>query len=151
MTLGNLQHYFAARDDLIECVVREEFEGDLAAFARGSGSPEDELGGLIERLSSRWSGGGSSVYEPLLVLSLHDERFTALRVEIYDRFYSGLATFVQAIDPAATPTECRFRAMLITGLIDGVAIQRELLTGSRLRRRTRAELRRLAVAIARGN
>lgn len=150
MAIGNLQHYFATRDDLIASVVREEFEGDLAAFARGTAHPRDELGDLIERLSSRWAGGGSSVYEPLLVLSLHDARFAALRVEIYDCFYSEMAELVQEMDPSATSAECRFRAMLITGLIDGVAIQREPLTGPRHRRRVLAEVRRIAGTIASG-
>jgi AcrR family transcriptional regulator len=151
MTIGNLQHYFATRDDLIECLVREEFEGDLAAFGRGEGTPEDELGDLIERLSSRWSSGGSSVYEPLFLLALHEPRFAALRTEIYERFYADLAGLVREIDPDASPAECRFRAMLITGLIDGVAAQREPLIGPRLRRRALAELRRLAAGIARGD
>ncbi len=151
MTLGNLQHYFASRDDLLEQVVNQEFEGDLVAFARGDGDPHDELGELIARLSERWSDGGSSVYEPLFLLSLHDERFGQLRTRIYDRFYSELAGLVEAIDPEAPPAECRFRAMLITALIDGVAVQREPLVGQRHRRRTLAEVRHLAGTIAAGS
>lgn len=150
MALGNLQHYFSSRDDLIEAVVRVEFEGDLAVFHQGGGDPLDELDQLIERLGARWSDGGSSVYEPLFLLALHDERFAALRSDVYDRFYSEMAVLVRRVDPAATMSECRFRAMLVTALIDGVAVQREPLVGRRLRRRALGEVQRLAAAIARG-
>ncbi|MDZ7679594.1 MAG: hypothetical protein U5K29_13720 [Acidimicrobiales bacterium] len=65
-------------------------------------------------------------------------------------FQGDVAAFVQEIDPSATPAECRFRSMLITGLIDGVAIQREPLTDPRHRHRALDEVRRIAETIASG-
>ncbi len=153
MRLGNLQYYFPTRDDLLEAVVRAELEHDLAALHVAGGDaaadPERRLAGAIAVLLAGWQAGGGGVYAPVALLALHDERHATLRREIYRRFYAELAVVVRAVDPSATAQEARARAVLVTALVDGAALQLGVL-GAAARRRLVADLTPVAVAIACG-
>lgn len=126
MAVGNLQYYFPTRDDLLAAVVEAEFDRDLAAI-RGavahSGSGNDGLTAIAQRLVCNWCDGGSSVFTALALLAFHHERFRLLNREIYTTFYAELGTVIRAADPEADHDEVAARARLITALLDGVAIQ----------------------------
>ena len=50
VTLGNLQYYFATRDDLLEAVIRAEFgrnQRDIAALSAGPRPAREKLEGLL--------------------------------------------------------------------------------------------------------
>jgi AcrR family transcriptional regulator len=124
MRLGNLQYYFATRDDLLDAVVRAEFVQDLAAIrAVDESDPHDRLSAVVDALSHRWFRRTGSVYLPIAVLALHDPRFDRIISEIYSEFYSVMTDIVSAIDPAATAATARQRAFLMTSLLDGASLQ----------------------------
>ena len=150
MGLGNLQYYFATRDDLLDAVLRAEAERDLAALRAGSSDPVRQLTDAVAVLLASWVSDGGSVYAPLTLLAEHDERFARLRTEIYDAFYAQLAAVVRAIDPSASGAVARTRAVLITAVIDGTSMQLGVL-GPTARRRLLADVGRLVVGVARGD
>jgi len=126
ITLGNLQYYFATRDDLLEAVIRAEFDRDLATFCREIGNrstPTEELAGISRRLVENWCTGGGSVFAALSLLAYHDARFAHLNAEIYATFYAELGALIRRIDPAASDEEVAGRTVLVTALLDGVAMQ----------------------------
>ncbi len=151
MKLGNLQYYFPTRNDLLEAVCRAEFAEDLATIAAVEhDDPQQFLSGLVEALSNRWFDRLGSVYLPLAVLALHDQRFEQLISEIYLEFHTLMADIVTAIDRSATPAVAKHRAILMTSLLDGASLQPIRHTTSD-RARLTAELTRLAHSIAAGN
>ncbi len=124
MKLGNLQYYFATRDDLLDAVVRSEFAQDLAVIDGAHGdAPDRRLAMIVRTLSSRWAHRNASVYLPIAVLALHDQRFQDTLCEIYATFYEILGNIVREIDPTATTAAARRRAVLITSLLDGASLQ----------------------------
>src|SRR4051794_22099249 len=75
MRVGNLQYYFATRDDLLDAVIRAEFDRDLAALRAADDDPERRLARALRVLLAGWEDGGGNVYAPLSLLALHHERF----------------------------------------------------------------------------
>jgi AcrR family transcriptional regulator len=126
ITLGNLQYYFATRDDLLEAVIRAEFDRDLSTFRRSVADPTqpaDELTGISRSLVENWCTGGGSVFAALSLLAYHSERFAHLGAEIYGAFYAELGHVIRRIDPRAGDEELTARVMLVTSVLDGVAMQ----------------------------
>jgi len=125
-TLGNLQYYFASRDDLLEAVVRAEFEQnqhELAELAASGRSPHKKLTAITKHLIEVWAHEGGRVYVVMSLLALHQRRFRALHVEIYSSFYEALMPVLRELKPRAGRAELLGRARLISTLIDGALVQ----------------------------
>lgn len=126
ITLGNLQYYFASRDDLLEAVIRAEFDrnqGDVQALASGPGPAGKRLEAIVRRLVEVWAHEGGRVYVVMSLLAIHQARFAVLHREIYRAFYDGLLPLLQEIHPRARRTALQRRVRLITTLIDGALVQ----------------------------
>jgi AcrR family transcriptional regulator len=126
MKLGNLQYYFATRDDLLEAVIRAEFDRDLATFRRDvvdRARPSDKLADVASTLVEHWSTGAGKVFLVLWLLAQCNERFARLKAEIYDTFHAELSAMLGRIDRHAGDEEVAVRARLITALLDGIAVQ----------------------------
>lgn len=151
MKLGNLQYYFPTRNDLLEAVVRAEFAEDLATIgAVEHNDPQQRLSGFVEALSNRWFDRNGSVYLPIAVLALHEERFEQVISEIYSDFHKLTADIVTAIDSSATPAIALQRAILMTSLLDGASLQ-PIRHTKRSRAALISELTQLATSIAAGH
>jgi len=126
MTLGNLQYYFASRDELLVALVRAEFtrnQDEVAAIAAGPGAPRVRLAAIARHLIEVWAHDGGRVYAVMSFLALHQPTFRALHREIYTAFYAGLVPVLRAIDPRASRATLVARARLITTVIDGALVQ----------------------------
>ncbi|NIK58449.1 TetR/AcrR family transcriptional regulator [Kribbella shirazensis] len=130
MKLGNLQYYFATRDDLLEQVIRAEFEHDVQAIRRAT--TIDGLKDAALALVRHWTTGGGAIFVTMTMLAYHHERFRRLNHEIYETFYRDLGTLIRRVAPGLDEQEIRMRARLITSVLDGVALQ--LNAGARNRR-----------------
>ncbi|GAA1569009.1 hypothetical protein GCM10009804_26810 [Kribbella hippodromi] len=121
MTLGNLQYYFATRDDLLEAVIQAEFEHDLAAVRRAAtiDGLKDAAGALV----GNWTSGAGSVFGTMSLLAYHHERFRRLNHEIYTTFYGELGVLIRRVAGGLGDDEVAMRARLITSVLDGVALQ----------------------------
>lgn len=119
MTLGNLQYYFASRDDLLEAVIRTEFERDLAAFDGAS----DSLTQLTRQLIANWGSASGVAWVTLTTLAYHSDRFRTLNREIYTSFYDQLGSTIRRLDGDAPARDVALRARLMTSVLDGVALQ----------------------------
>ncbi len=126
VTLGNLQYYFATRDDLLEAVIRAEFDrnqAEIAALSSGTRPAKEKLAAIVRHLIDVWAREGGRVYVVMSLLALHHRRFAALHHEIYGAFYDGLLPVLRALRPADTTAELRRVARLVTTLIDGALVQ----------------------------
>ena len=140
MKLGNLQYYFPAREDLLEAVVSVEFESDLAAIrelvARAQ-TPEQALRLCCEQLIATWSGDSGKIWVVLGFLAMHNARFTSCRDRVYTMFYKELATIVGRFSRQSDAAARKLATQLITGLIDGTAMQAHVGASAARRRQAR--------------
>lgn len=124
MKLGNLQYYFATRDDLLEAVIRAEFDHDLDALRLATTVESAEgLKTAARALVRNWTTGAGSVFGTMSLLAYHHERFRDLNREIYETFYRELSVLVRQVSPGLREPEIAARARLITSVLDGVALQ----------------------------
>ena len=124
MKLGNLQYYFATRDDLLEAVIRAEFDHDLAALRRATTLESAEgLKTAAHALVRHWTTGAGSIFVTMWLLAYHHARFRDLNREIYATFYRELGVLIRRVSPAVPDAEVAARARLITSVLDGVALQ----------------------------
>lgn len=154
MQLGNLQYYFATRDHLLEAVVREEFEHDLAEL-RELDTEARDLRDYIFRFTDlmirEYTGLGGNIWATLTVLHLHSRRFRELSREIYQQHFDVLIDAMQRFGVSGGAVALREKARLITALVDGAALQAHAGPHSNNSRDWRSLCRRtaeLAAAIA---
>jgi AcrR family transcriptional regulator len=125
MRLGNLQYYFATRDDLLEAVIRAEVANDLAMIdaSMNTGDTIPDVAELARGLVENWAYGSGEVFLTLASLAYHNDRFRALNREVYESFYRAIGALIHRLDRRAEPPVVRSRALLMTSLLDGVALQ----------------------------
>lgn len=126
ITLGNLQYYFPVREDLLEEIVRQEFERSLSTVRQaitGLGGAETRLTYMVHQLLEDWNQTGGRVYAVTFMLALHQERFRHLHKKHYRHFYQAVADLVRELNPAASSDEALKRARLVTTLMDGSLFQ----------------------------
>ena len=126
MRLGNLQYYYATRDDLLEEVIRTEFERDLNTVrdtVTADPAENHELAQLAHRLVHDWCAASGVAFLTLASLAYRSERFGALNREIYERFYAEMSSIILRLDSKLDPGEVAIRARLMTSVLDGVALQ----------------------------
>jgi len=126
VTVGHLQYYYATRDDLLEAIVRVEFDRnrreitELSALTR---PPGEKLANITRHLIEVWAHEGGRVYVVMSLLALHQPRFAQLHREIYQAFYAGLIPVLRELHPRAKRAELRRVARLISTIIDGALVQ----------------------------
>jgi AcrR family transcriptional regulator len=124
--LGNLQYYFATRDDLLEAVIRAEFARNQAEVAAITGRREpaaDRLAAVTRHLIAVWAREGGRVYAAMSFLALHQPRFRRVHAEIYAAFYRSLLPLLRELRPGAARAELLDAARLVTTVIDGALVQ----------------------------
>jgi AcrR family transcriptional regulator len=124
--LGNLQYYYATRDELFEAVVRAEFarnQAEVAAIVARRATAEARLAAVTRHLIDVWAHAGGRVYAVMSVLALHHARFRRLHREIYLAFYESLLPLLRQLRPRARRAELLAVARLVTTLIDGALVQ----------------------------
>lgn len=146
MKLGNLQYYFATRDDLLEAVILAEFDRDLEALRQATRA--DGLKAAARALVRNWTTGAGTVFTTMSLLAYHHARFRELNSEIYATFYRELGVLVRQVSPDVRDAEIAARARLITSVLDGVALQ--IHAGASGRRDLTNRAAELVVAVASG-
>ena len=149
MTLGNLQYYFATRDDLLEAVIRAEFDRDLQVVRLATTVESAEgLKTAARALVRNWTTGAGSIFGTMSLLAYHHERFRELNREIYETFYRELGVLLRRVSPGLRDAEIAARARLITSVLDGVALQ--IHAGATSRRELTNRAADLVVTVASG-
>jgi len=149
MKLGNLQYYFATRDDLLEAVIRAEFDRDLEAVRLATTVESAEgLKTAARALVRNWTTGAGSIFGTMSLLAYHHERFRELNREIYETFYRELGVLLRRVSPGLRDAEIAARARLITSVLDGVALQ--IHAGTTGRRELTNRAADLVVTVANG-
>ena len=126
MQLGNLQYYFPTRDDLLEAVIREEFEHNLSAMRAledSAKSLRDYTEQLTELLINEYTGIGGNIWPVLTLLHLHSRRFRRLSEEIYQQHFDIVIDALRRFGVHGNTGKLREKARLLTAIIDGATLQ----------------------------
>lgn len=124
--LGNLQYYFPTREDLLEAVIREEFQHNLGAVAElqdNAVNLRDYLEKFTTMLVSEYTGIGGNIWPVLTVLHLHNRRFRHLSEEIYQQHFDVIIDGMRHFGVTGNSATLREKARLITAVIDGASLQ----------------------------
>ncbi|MGE4616140.1 MAG: TetR/AcrR family transcriptional regulator [Gammaproteobacteria bacterium] len=126
MQLGNLQYYFPTRGDLLEAVIRTEFEHNLAtirSLSEKATSLKDYIDQLSDLLLQEYTGIGGNIWPVLTLLHLHNRRYRQLSEEIYQRHFDTLVDAMRRFGVSGSTAALSEKARLITAIIDGAALQ----------------------------
>jgi len=126
ISLGNLQYYFPAKDDLLIDIVQAEIDANLAlinAIDWSLGSPETTLQLLIDALLERLGGDAGQLYLLTAFLALHNERFKTLQRDGFTGLIEAAAAAAGALSPTLAKKETKMAALIAVSLLDGAIIQ----------------------------
>lgn len=126
MSPGAVYRYFPAKDDIIEALVREWAEGELAALRQHvKGSFMDRLEQAAGRLLERFLGADGALAAEMIAESARNERvhlaLTRAQAQRLKLFTAGLERAQQAgdVDPALN---CATAARITCAAIDGLGV-----------------------------
>ena len=154
MQLGNLQYYFPTRGDLLEAVIRTEFEHNLAtirSLSEKATSLKDYIDQLSDLLLQEYTGIGGNIWPVLTLLHLYSRRYRQLSEEIYQRHLDTLVDAMRRFGVSGSTAALSEKAWLIIAIIDGAALQAHAGPHSRKKGSWRSwcrKIRQTAVAIA---
>lgn len=124
--LGNLQYYFATREDLFVALIKREGEQDVETF-RSHLAAHDDPREAFDRIASdllrRWRGESAVVYLLLQVLRVHRPAFEELYKTIYQQHYEALCALIAQMRPDLSARDTIRKAQLVTSLLDGALLQ----------------------------
>ncbi|MFF0622832.1 TetR/AcrR family transcriptional regulator [Streptomyces sp. NPDC004296] len=145
--VGHLQHYFPTRADLIKAVLERALDRSLERLAETTGlrmSREDPSvievpeGGRAEPdrvvavvLAEQEDPQLVRLYVEVWALAARDDEIAAVVREFYQKYVAHVETFVQQGRPEWSAEFCRARAETFVALVEGAALMRSGIAGSR--------------------
>ena len=152
--LGNLQYYFATRDELLVELSLEFFNNqslEIEELFQHEDTPKARMQAAIDYMINIWSQPDAHIYILIYYLSAHNQKLWDARQEIYLSFYEQMEHLLQESLPALTAAQRRKKARLITSLCDGLHMQPGFAPGDVVATSNRYmlnEVRALALEIA---
>ncbi|GAA2326984.1 TetR/AcrR family transcriptional regulator [Streptomyces caniferus] len=161
--VGHLQHYFPTRADLIKAVLERALDRSLERLAETTGlrmvrddpsavgTPEgaadpDEVVAVV--LAEQEDPRLVRLYVEVWALAARDDEIATVVREFYRKYVAHVEAFVQQGRPDWPDELCRARAETFVALVEGAALMRSGIAGSRSAAMD-AQLARCAVQLLR--
>lgn len=126
--LGNLQHYFPTKADLIRAMLERAFEAFLKAMGERPAGKRDaarEVTDAIRYILADQKRRDSCVlFWELWALSAHDAAAAEVMDSFYARYLEMIAGLVRLSRPELTPARAAKASVLIASLIEGASLFR---------------------------
>jgi TetR/AcrR family transcriptional regulator len=140
MSLGNLQHFFPTKNDLVAGLIQHvslSYEGlYLRPTAAPPVDPMKRLTSLIEQqLNATFDHETRRLFFGLYVLACHDKYAAMLVDRMYRRFRGDLAALIMTGYPKIPLTRCEEAAIQIIALTDGLMVVTGPADGKRIDQR----------------
>lgn len=122
MSLGNLQYYYPARDELVAAVIEDELEASFAIIGEVDWQTADRdtvVRSLTHALLTRLGGPSGKLYLIMAFLSQSNEQFQHLVDEIYDRTFMIVTAATKMAAPHLDENTLPAAAELVVALFDG--------------------------------
>ncbi|MFK0293345.1 TetR/AcrR family transcriptional regulator [Streptomyces sp. NPDC090442] len=145
--VGHLQHYFPTRADLIKAVLERALDRSLERLAETTGLRLDPADPSVIEVTEGSRADAAEVVavvlaeqeDPQLVrlyvevwaLAARDEEIAAVVREFYRKYVAYVEAFVQQGRPEWSADLCRARAETFVALVEGAALMRSGIAGSR--------------------
>ncbi|ANZ17041.1 TetR/AcrR family transcriptional regulator [Streptomyces noursei] len=145
--VGHLQHYFPTRADLIKAVLERALDRSLERLAETTGLRLDREdpsaievpeGGRAEPaevvavvLAEQDDPQLVRLYVEVWALAARDDEIAAVVREFYQKYVAHVEAFVQQGRPEWSAGFCRARAETFVALVEGAALMRSGIAGSR--------------------
>ena len=126
ISLGNLQYYFPAKNDLLVYIVQSEIDENLELIRSvdwSSGPPEQTLRTLIETILARLGGEAGQLYLLTAFLALHNDRFKKLQRDGFNGLIAASVEAARAIAPNLSQKDLKMAALIAVSLVDGAVVQ----------------------------
>lgn len=131
--LGNLQYYFATREDLVAELIEGELASNLDAMhalEKDAGDLGDYMKRLAELMIQEYTGTGGKLWPVLRLLRTHSPRFRELSRHVYQLHFDAVVTAMRRFGVDGRKRDLLQKAQLITALIDGAALQAHIVEDS---------------------
>ncbi|KAF0171519.1 MAG: betI1 [Alphaproteobacteria bacterium] len=127
--IGNLQHYFPTRSDLVRAALSralEEFEVGVAARGRDQAtSPEERMRVAIEVILDEQKRSGSCrLFWELWALAAQDEQIAAAMDGFYRTYVDKVADLVGELRPGIPRARAQRAGAAVTSLLEGASLLR---------------------------
>lgn len=126
ISLGNLQYYFPSKDDLVEAVIKQEtrtYIDLLDSVALDPNAPGTSIREVVGSLLRYYAGPGGRYYAIMEGLAVCEPRYARLKAQEYDHAFAHMAQWIGFLVPRLPPTRRERLAHVLVALIDGAALQ----------------------------
>ena len=126
VSVGNLQYYFPAKDDLVEAVIQQEIDEDLALLDDVEWKRSDRrthIRRAVGKLMERLTGDAGRLYATAAYLALHNARYQRLQTAIYDQVLPYVEAIIARMAPSSLPRRRAQQARIIIAMFDGAVLQ----------------------------
>jgi len=128
--LGNLQHYFPTKTDLIGSMLARSFDRFSAAMAassagRGGSSPAQKLDAAIQYiLEDQRRKESCIIFWELWALASHAESAARIMTKFYDLYVENIAALIAGVRPSVSLERARLAGTQIAALLEGASLFR---------------------------
>jgi AcrR family transcriptional regulator len=128
--IGNLQHYFPTKDDLIRAMLTRAFDRFALAMAgwksvEPSGDAKQALTAAVSYiLEDQKSRESCVIFWELWALASHDPGAAQIMSQFYQVYVSNIAALVRQIRPDATAARAARASTIIAALLEGASLFR---------------------------
>ncbi len=130
MGLGNLQHYFPTRGDLIRAMLDRAFKRFGEAMARrhdeqADSNPEAKVEAAITYVLGDQKRADSCVlFWELWALASHDEAASEIMSDFYAAYVDNIADLMRELRPEVSRARAQRAGVLVTALLEGASLFR---------------------------
>ena len=125
--LKNLQYYFRTKEDLFLAICQEEYDKTIAALKKVSlatNNISQKVSELEDVTWLTWDDRTTAIWLQLYSMAVHSTKARKMKIEIYQAFYTELASLLKTLYPAAGNDALYTTARIFTTMVDGITLGR---------------------------
>jgi AcrR family transcriptional regulator len=128
--IGNLQHYFPTKEDLIRSMLARAMDSFTRAMEqrrterRGSDARQDFEAAIAYILYDQTRRESCVIFWELWALASHDRNAARVMSEFYDSYVKNIASLIRDIRPDVTKQRAERAGIIIAALIEGASLFR---------------------------
>ncbi|QBF33385.1 TetR/AcrR family transcriptional regulator [Thalassococcus sp. S3] len=133
MSVGNLQYYFATKDDLVEAVILGETQKPIELLGGVLWNPDDleaNVDHAVGSLMQYYASDAGRFYAIMEALALHDPRYAKIKADGYAYVFSQIEQLIAVMSPDLPLRRRTGLAQVLVALIDGASLQVQFARGS---------------------
>lgn len=123
VSIGNLQHHFASKENLISVMLDDVISGYLEEFQsllKSADSPKQQLRSVIQRVVEDLGTKETTMFFPeLWSLANHDRSVSKLMHTMYAKYQAIYHTIIKAINPGLSKSQIEKAGLFFVSSLEG--------------------------------